>query len=71
MKFMDYLIKPVQRICKYPLLLDQLLDKRRKHGPRGESTTGTELDEAVVRTAGAAMRAVVSQVNKASEYKCY
>src|ERR1700735_5000704 len=22
--FMDYLIKPVQRICRYPLLLDQL-----------------------------------------------
>ncbi|TCD67502.1 hypothetical protein EIP91_012307 [Steccherinum ochraceum] len=51
LKFMDYLIKPVQRICKYPLMLDQL-----KSGG----------DVAAVERACAAMRSVVALVDDAS-----
>ncbi|KAH8094906.1 hypothetical protein BXZ70DRAFT_896404, partial [Cristinia sonorae] len=54
LKFADYLIKPVQRICKYPLLLDQL-----KSNAADNSADGVE-------RACAAMRSVVSLVDNAS-----
>ncbi|KAI0677227.1 hypothetical protein C8Q78DRAFT_1088207 [Trametes maxima] len=66
LKFMDYLIKPVQRICKYPLLLDQLRPKRRG----ADSIRHAAADEAV-RRAGEAMRRVVSRVNHASEKEAH
>ncbi|KAH8830431.1 hypothetical protein DL96DRAFT_942644 [Flagelloscypha sp. PMI_526] len=50
--FLDYMIKPIQRICKYPLLLDQL---RRK---------GTA-SYFVVENAALAMRHVASSVDEA------
>ncbi|KAI0776133.1 hypothetical protein BD413DRAFT_602617 [Trametes elegans] len=66
LKFMDYLIKPVQRICKYPLLLDQLRPKRSgAYSPRQVAA-----DEAVKR-AGEVMREVVSRVNHASEKEAH
>ncbi|KAI0650416.1 hypothetical protein C8Q79DRAFT_900850 [Trametes meyenii] len=66
LKFMDYLIKPVQRICKYPLLLDQLRPKR----GGTDSVRQGAADEAV-RRAGEAMRRVVSRVNHASEKEAH
>ncbi|KAI0638510.1 hypothetical protein C8Q77DRAFT_1049115, partial [Trametes polyzona] len=66
LKFMDYLIKPVQRICKYPLLLDQLRPKRRESFTVRQAAA----DEAV-RRAGEAMRRVVSRVNRASEKEAH
>ncbi|KAI0355376.1 hypothetical protein OH77DRAFT_1540300 [Trametes cingulata] len=66
LKFIDYMIKPVQRICKYPLLLDQLRPKRRDAGADGEGA----VDDAV-RRAGEAMRGVVSRVNRASEKEAH
>ncbi|KAI9000707.1 hypothetical protein BD414DRAFT_10781 [Trametes punicea] len=66
LKFMDYLIKPVQRICKYPLLLDQLRPKRAD----ATSARQAAVDEAV-RLASEAMRGVVSRVNRASEKEAH
>ncbi|KAI0774588.1 hypothetical protein C8Q74DRAFT_1199734 [Fomes fomentarius] len=71
LKFMDYLIKPVQRICKYPLLLDQLLDKRRKRYSSQAELHGEDGLDAAVRKAGQAMREVVNRVNQASEKEAH
>ncbi|KAF9268139.1 Dbl homology domain-containing protein [Marasmius fiardii PR-910] len=57
--FMDYLIKPVQRICKYPLLLDQL-----KTG-RSPPTIGLADINVVVESAALAMRHVAGEVDEA------
>jgi hypothetical protein len=56
--FTDYLIKPVQRICKYPLLLGALTHERRPQAP-------TEAD-AVVMNARQAMMDVAALVDNAN-----
>lgn len=61
LKFLDYLIKPVQRICRYPMLFDQL---RPKHAPADAAAQ-------LVERANAAMRAVVSKVDRASEKQAH
>ncbi|OSD04518.1 hypothetical protein PYCCODRAFT_1465988 [Trametes coccinea BRFM310] len=68
LKFMDYLIKPVQRICKYPLLLDQLRPKRRDDANADARQAAVD---AAVRAAGDAMRGVVARVNSASEKEAH
>ncbi|KAI0268337.1 hypothetical protein BC834DRAFT_968530 [Gloeopeniophorella convolvens] len=56
--FMDYLIKPVQRICKYPLLLKTLILERESLSPVG-------VDEYVIsaRQAMAGVAALVDHAN--------
>jgi hypothetical protein len=58
LQFTDYLIKPVQRICKYPLLLGALTHERRPQVP-------TEAD-AVVMDAKRAMMNVAALVDNAN-----
>ena len=61
--FTDYLIKPIQRICKYPLLLDQLLPSkvlRLQTSPEGRSDV-----HVVVESAAQAMRHVATSVDEA------
>ncbi|TFK22330.1 Dbl homology domain-containing protein [Coprinopsis marcescibilis] len=63
--FTDYMIKPVQRICKYPLLLKQLLTASSSQS--GFSTalnTPSDVD-VVVKSATQAMRHVASSVDEA------
>lgn len=80
LRLLDYLIKPVQRVCKYPLLIDQLRTKRARtqsavdpstRSPRAPSVRNfrTIIQDGgdVVERAGEAMRLVVSLVNRASE----
>ncbi|KAH9049117.1 hypothetical protein EDB84DRAFT_1454180 [Lactarius hengduanensis] len=58
LQFTDYLIKPVQRICKYPLLLGALTFERRPQAP-------TEAD-AVVMDAKQSMMGVATLVDNAN-----
>ncbi|KAI0692570.1 hypothetical protein BC835DRAFT_47990 [Cytidiella melzeri] len=69
LKFLDYLIKPVQRICKYPLLLDQLKVKRTESDV-GEQQQPEE-DDLAAQGAAAAMRRVVALVDRASEKRAH
>ncbi|KAL4247062.1 hypothetical protein ABKN59_001356 [Abortiporus biennis] len=60
LKFLDYLIKPVQRICKYPLLLAQLQTKL------PTSSTTPHVNDALL-----AMKHVCSLVDLASEKQAH
>lgn len=66
LKLLDYLIKPVQRICRYPLLLDQL--KRESYV---RSANGQDENTDMADLAGSTMRAVLERVNKASEREAH
>ncbi|KAG6880356.1 hypothetical protein C0992_007767 [Termitomyces sp. T32_za158] len=57
--FLDYMIKPVQRICKYPLILDQL-----KSGKSVRTSSPSDVD-VVVESARLAMKHVASAVDEA------
>ena len=76
LQFMDYLIKPAQRICKYPLLLDALLQTPPAPAPAPRGAPGTRRDSAarlaglagpdvVVASAAQAMRHVAALVDRA------
>ncbi|TFY55088.1 hypothetical protein EVJ58_g8470 [Rhodofomes roseus] len=80
LRLLDYLIKPVQRVCKYPLLVDQLRTKRARTQSAVDPSTRPSRAPSVrdfraliheggdvVERAGEAMRLVVSLVNRASE----
>lgn len=64
--FMDYMIKPIQRICKYPLLLDQLLPAKalRTLSQPALSQSCSSVD-VVVESATQAMRHVAAAVDEA------
>lgn len=64
----DYMIKPVQRICKYPLLLDQLLPSKALRSAPRKLTVGFGAGvEVVVESAAQAMRHVATSVNEARD----
>ncbi|KAI1796073.1 hypothetical protein LXA43DRAFT_1071516 [Ganoderma leucocontextum] len=76
LKLTDYLIKPVQRICKYPLLLDQLKDKRQAQSASEDEDaptepTWTDRSGHTLRRATEAMREMTSRVNRASEKEAH
>ncbi|KAJ6539508.1 hypothetical protein B0H19DRAFT_362823 [Mycena capillaripes] len=61
--FLDYMIKPIQRICKYPLLLDQLRPGKTLRA-MSHPTTRPHM-HVVVESAAQAMRHVASAVDEA------
>ncbi|KDR83963.1 hypothetical protein GALMADRAFT_236505 [Galerina marginata CBS 339.88] len=62
--FTDYMIKPIQRICKYPLLLDQLLPSKALRMLSQNADTRSDVD-VVVESAAQAMRHVATSVDEA------
>ncbi|KAJ3506743.1 hypothetical protein NLJ89_g6701 [Agrocybe chaxingu] len=63
--FADYMIKPIQRICKYPLLLDQLLPSKALR-TLSQNTPELRSDvDVVVESAAQAMRHVATDVDEA------
>jgi hypothetical protein len=74
--FMDYLVKPVQRICRYPMLLDQLKAKTPDTCNSQAESAWSSLDgphvcggrpdvNVIVESASQAMRHVASLVDEA------
>ncbi|KAJ7180268.1 hypothetical protein C8R43DRAFT_972444 [Mycena crocata] len=61
--FLDYMIKPIQRICRYPLLLDQLRPGK-AFRTMARSTHHLHVN-VVVESAAQAMRHVASEVDEA------
>jgi hypothetical protein len=51
LQFEDYLIKPVQRICKYPLLLGSLTHKRRPQALKGADAIVMDAKQAMMDAA--------------------
>lgn len=62
--FTDYMIKPVQRICKYPLLLDQLLPSKAMRTLSQNADVRSDVD-VIVESAAQAMRHVATSVDEA------
>ncbi|KAL0573971.1 hypothetical protein V5O48_007986 [Marasmius crinis-equi] len=63
--FMDYMIKPVQRICKYPLLLDQLKTGKSPVAVSTSPISSVTNVNVVVESAALAMRHVAGEVDEA------
>jgi hypothetical protein len=51
LQFADYIIKPVQRICKYPLLLGPLTHERRPQAPNGADAIVMDAKQAMTDAA--------------------
>ncbi|WRT63185.1 uncharacterized protein IL334_000088 [Kwoniella shivajii] len=69
--FKDYLITPIQRICRYPLLLGQLLDAAGPTSPEAEqeySEEGYDVGVDIERALGA-MRGVAEEADEARRLK--
>lgn len=63
--FLDYLIMPVQRICRYPLLLDQLKPGKAFHALSLPQPVGHADFDVIVESAAQAMRSVATRVDEA------
>lgn len=66
--FMDYMIKPVQRVCRYPLLFDQLQERtglQRFSDPLYDSSSTPRDSQDTVKTALWTMRTVARSVDEA------
>ncbi|KAG9317464.1 hypothetical protein JVU11DRAFT_1666, partial [Chiua virens] len=63
--FMDYMIKPVQRVCKYPLLFDQLQERTAQQRFSSDSISIPRDGQDAVKSALWAMRNAASLVDDA------